>query len=236
MNKNINLYFDLDMTLLYSKKMWTEILHDILKDDGYLMSLDEVKKITHYSIYPWSFPEISTTEFLDGKTWWEKVSSNMAKRIAELSICSLDKAKNLTEKFKDIYLAKDNWCLFDDTITELNYLKTKYNLYVISNHVPEVIQVLKDLNIFKLFNEIYISCYVGWEKPNYNIFKKALKDREKDLNIMVGDNFYCDVMGAIDNGMQAILVRSANIYNYDKYCTNLIEIENIIKEIENENR
>lgn len=47
---------------------------------------------------------------------------------------------------------------------------------------------------------------------------------------MIGDNYNADVQGALNAGINAILVRKENIHNYKNYCSSLEDIFNILED------
>ncbi len=42
--------------------------------------------------------------------------------------------------------------------------------------------------------------------------------------IMVGDSYDADILGAVNAGINAILLRKENSHNYKQYCENLVDI------------
>lgn len=88
---------------------------------------------------------------------------------------------------------------------------------------------MKHLGIREYFAKIYSSANIGYEKPNIKIYEKVLQDLKDAENIiMIGDNYIADIQGAKKAGIEAILVRKANEYNYDKYFATLNELANFI--------
>jgi putative hydrolase of the HAD superfamily len=70
--------------------------------------------------------------------------------------------------------------------------------------------------------KIYSSADIGYEKPNVKIYEKVLLGlSDVDSITMIGDNYNADIQGVKKAGIDAILVRKSNDYNYTKYFTTL---------------
>ena len=89
----------------------------------------------------------------------------------------------------------------------IDYLKSKYELHIITNGFEEVQHVkMKQSQLTEHFNEIITSEKAGVKKPHPQIFELAANQvgvTAKEC-VMIGDDLLCDVEGAIDYGMQAI--------------------------------
>jgi len=107
----------------------------------------------------------------------------------------------------------------------------KYKNIILSNHIPELEEIVKGLGIDKYFIKIYSSGNIGYEKPNSKIYEYVLNDAKINTNecIMIGDNYSSDIQGGTKVGIKSILVRSENKNNYEYYHKDL---RNIIKKIE----
>jgi YjjG family noncanonical pyrimidine nucleotidase len=104
------------------------------------------------------------------------------------------------------YLPKFNH-LFDGTIEILEYLKTKYNLHIITNGFAEIQgNKLDNSYISHYFKTVTNSEMAGVKKPNQKIFEYALNlaEAKKENSIMIGDCIEADVQGALDAGLEAI--------------------------------
>ena len=103
--------------------------------------------------------------------------------------------------------------LFDGAHEILEHLYVKYKLHIITNGFNEVqYKKLDNSGLSKYFDKIITSEAAGVKKPNPKIFKYALDLAEATSkeSIMIGDNWEADIMGAINNGIDAIY------FNYEK--------------------
>jgi HAD superfamily hydrolase (TIGR01549 family) len=116
------------------------------------------------------------------------------------------------------------WHLYDDVIKTLEELiKNGNKNIIISNHIPELNEIVKGLNIEKYFHKIYSSGKIGYEKPNKKFYEYVLNDMKicKENCIIIGDSYESDIMGGKNIGIKSILVRKENINNYELYNKNL---------------
>jgi len=103
--------------------------------------------------------------------------------------------------------------LFEGAHEILEHLYLKYKLHIITNGFNEVqYKKLDNSGLSKYFDKIITSEDAGVKKPNPKIFNFALDLAEATSkeSIMIGDNWEADVMGAINNGLDAIY------FNYEK--------------------
>lgn len=102
--------------------------------------------------------------------------------------------------------------LFPETMSTLIYLKSKgYHLGVISNGITiKQWEKLIRLGLHHFFDEVITSEEAGAEKPDEKIFQQALEKMncKAEKSIMIGNKFSEDIIGALNIGMNAILVNS----------------------------
>ncbi len=101
--------------------------------------------------------------------------------------------------------------LFEGTLEILEHLKPNYKLHIITNGFNEVqYKKIKNSGLSSYFDKIITSEDAGVKKPNSLIFKYALKTINSPAKeaIMIGDNWEADIMGAINNGIDAIYFNS----------------------------
>ena len=84
-------------------------------------------------------------------------------------------------------------------------------VYLLSN-AQEVFTMkeLKDLGIADDFDDIFISSLVGYKKPDPCFFKALIEARHLDVRecLMIGNDLYCDIKGALDVSMDAYYIHS----------------------------
>jgi putative hydrolase of the HAD superfamily len=108
----------------------------------------------------------------------------------------------------------DNNHLFDGAIEVLEYLKSKYNLHIITNGFATVQdKKIKNAALSGYFSTITNSELAGVKKPNSIIFDFAinLANASKENSVMIGDCLDADINGALNAGLDAIFFNEKKI-------------------------
>lgn len=216
--------WDFDSTLAYRNGMWTQSLCNVLERNGYNEYVYDAIKDSFRSGLPWHFPYKAHSEYFNGLGWWDFTNITVAKAV---SAAGIEGEENLclTLQFRDEYLKKSDWYLFEDTKETLEKASMMgYGSIILSNHTPELIDIVRYLGIEGYFSDVISSALAGYEKPDPRIFGLAMRDGSPDGFVMIGDNYTADIRGALDLGIDAVLVRSTNEHDYDKYSENLAGI------------
>jgi putative hydrolase of the HAD superfamily len=223
--------WDFDGTLGYRDGNWSGALHSILLKNGITNIPIEAIKLYLTKGFTWHNTEKSNKELFGNRTWWEYYEEDFSNIFIELGIQE-DASKNISKGIKKEYMDLTKWHIYDDTIKALETaIKKYYRNIILSNHIPELDEIIKGLGIEKYFEKIYSSGNIGYEKPNSKIYEYVLdgeKINKKDC-IIIGDSYSSDIEGGMRMGINSILVRTENKNNYGKYCKDL---ENIMEEIE----
>lgn len=221
---SICLVWDFDNTLAYRDGMWTRSACNILERNGFVDYDLKLLSNVFKTGFPWHFPEKAHIEYFDGCTWWEFANKAISRAFEAIGVKG-KKNDFLTSQFKEEYLKKSEWHLYEDTISSLTRSKEMgYSNIIISNHTPELNELAESLGISKYFDSVTSSALVGYEKPNSKIFAFVIDKLDHDKYIMIGDNYKADVIGALKFGIDAILVRKDNEKNYEKYSRDLYGI------------
>lgn len=228
-----NVIFDFDMTLGFRTTMWTDTVKELLLENNVYATSEQIRPVTHGGVYPWSDPAISHADFFKGRDWWETVSGNIAKGLAENGVCSLPDAEKAMKGLQDRFCDMSYWKLFPDTIGTLDALTSQgYSLALVSNHIPEAREIFNNLGLGAYFSRMVISSEEEYEKPHPEVLSKALGNFSKDKTVLVGDNYFADVLGALQFGMGAVLVRKPNVTGYNYYCKTLEELPALLQRMQ----
>lgn len=115
------------------------------------------------------------------------------------------------------------------TLIELKRMGKK--LYTASNGVYSTqVQRLTNAGILYLFDDIFISEKIGFEKPSIHFFNYCfnnIKNFERDKIIMVGDSISSDIQGAINASIDSCYYK----YNKNLDCSNASYTINDISEL-----
>lgn len=124
------------------------------------------------------------------------------------------------------YLAEGNQ-LFDGIIEMLEKLNLTHKLYIASNGIAITQYTrLKNNNLNKYFEKIFISEEIGSKKPDREFFEIIFKEicvKNKNEVLMIGDTLTSDILGANNAGIDSCLVDIHKISNPEIVPTYKIE-------------
>ncbi len=102
------------------------------------------------------------------------------------------------------------WDLRDDCETVLKELKSRgYKIALVTNSwLRQSKYILKKAGIFKYFDDILISCDLGFGKPNKKIFELMANKLRVKLTecVYVGDRMYADMYGSQQAGLAGVFI------------------------------
>jgi REG-2-like HAD superfamily hydrolase len=128
-----------------------------------------------------------------------------------------EKINNMTNYLIDLYKTSACWVLTFGTVDFLNYLKMQkqfggnFKLGVISNFDSRLDILLRNMKLHQYFDFVLSSYQAGFEKPDRDIFLKAMRMSEmKDLKpyecLHIGDTPVTDYFGAKNAGWHSLMV------------------------------
>ena len=127
---------------------------------------------------------------------------------------NLDLAKQWDGEYLQISPYKTH--LKEGAIDILLYLKTTYQLHIITNGFKEVQHIkLNQCQLAPFFQKIVISEEYGFSKPDIKIFDLAqkLSMAKPHECVMIGDNYETDILGALNAKWKAIYVSDSDKEN-----------------------
>jgi HAD superfamily hydrolase (TIGR01662 family) len=128
------------------------------------------------------------------------------------------------------YVNPARWKLFDDVVPCLTVLSAQgWRHSILSNHVPELGQIVRSLGIAAHFVAVFNSAETGVEKPNPQAFRNVLASIGEARDVwMVGDSIAADAKGAKSVGLRSILVRNPHP-DADLFCESLRDVANVLQ-------
>jgi putative hydrolase of the HAD superfamily len=121
--------------------------------------------------------------------------------------------------------------LYPNCIETLELLNKKgFQLYILTNGFVEVqYRKIEKSGIYPYFTKIFTSEELGFQKPNKEIFRKALQKANANTedSIMIGDDLEVDILGAREAGIDQIYVN----YNRTPHNQSITHEINDLKEI-----
>lgn len=118
------------------------------------------------------------------------------------------------KKYNEIYLKTVNKAIiFDDSEPCLKELKRRgHKLYVLTNGPESQRKKIEECTVYGLFEKVYISCEIGYGKPNLKAYEYIIKDLncKPESCTMIGDNLENDCIAAERAGINAIQIVRGN--------------------------
>ncbi|WP_010274591.1 HAD family hydrolase [Paenibacillus senegalensis] len=232
MDRTKMIFWDFDGTLGYRKNgMWGASMLEALKqyDPGTALTAPSFRNFL-LTGFPWHHPEQAYLPVRSADEWWTPILHKFSAGFSHYGIPQAD-AEQLAMKTRSIFLDLQQWTLFEDTKETLQEMKERgWKQGILSNHVPELKEIVKSLGILDYFDCFINSALVGYEKPNAEIFKAASKQAGDPEQIwMVGDNPEADIRGAESVGWNAILIRNQDHMDVRFSCPTLTEVIEIVE-------
>jgi putative hydrolase of the HAD superfamily len=124
----------------------------------------------------------------DDKEWWRELVDRVFDQIAP-SLSEFDR-DNFFEVAYEHFAEPGVWELYPEVPEVLEQLRPRFELAVISNFDGRLRLILQHLGISKYFAHVFISSELGADKPDPEIFRRALKIMRLDANevLHVGDD------------------------------------------------
>ncbi len=146
-------------------------------------------------------PAIDGPRENDDKGWWRELVDHVFDEVAP-SLRELDR-DNFFEIAYEHFAEAGVWKLYPEVLDVLEQLRERFQLAVISNFDGRLRLILQNLGISKYFSNVFISSELGADKPDPEIFRRALKVMHLDANevLHVGDDPERDWKAAKEAGL-----------------------------------
>lgn len=146
----------------------------VAREVGLSLDADKLDRAFHsaWKQMP-SRPAIDGPREDDDKGWWrelvELIFADMAPNVADLD------RDNFFEVAYEHFAEAGVWELYSDVIEVLEELQPRMQLAVVSNFDGRLRMILEQLGISKFFSYVFVSSEVGADKPDPEIFRRAVK-------------------------------------------------------------
>lgn len=144
---------------------------------------------------------------------------DMFKRFYESILKEFNYSKNIADKIAyDRTYKFDKYTLYENIYKELDELKNRYILILLTDNWPCVINYLKEYNLYNYFKKIYVSSFYGVEKKDGVFFDYAINDFEiKPGEALFIDDNESNLDVAIKKGLDVMLMDRDDEVNQSKY-------------------
>ncbi|CAK9249931.1 unnamed protein product [Sphagnum jensenii] len=120
--------------------------------------------------------------------------------------------------------------LFPEAIETLEYLRTQYDMHIITNGFEEIQGVkIRQSRLEDYFRHIFISEKIGHQKPEKEIFLHAMQasGASPENSLMIGDNMQTDIAGAQSVGMDQVFFNPQGLKTRDKATYEIRELKEL---------
>jgi putative hydrolase of the HAD superfamily len=137
----------------------------------------------------------------DDKGWWRELVELIFAGVAP-GISELDR-DNFFEVAYEHFAEAGVWQLYPDVLEVLEKIKPRFQLAVVSNFDGRLRMILEQLGASKFFSHIFVSSEIGADKPDPEIFRRAIKfmNLRADEVLHVGDDAERDWRAAEQAGL-----------------------------------
>lgn len=199
-----HILFDLDHTLWDFEKNSEETIYT-LYDQFELAGFGKFDSTSFYRKYKF-VNAVMWDLYNKGKINQKELRENRFKKtLTGLGLEEHEVPAGLSEAYTDLCPTKK--AVFPHTYEVLQYLQPKYSLHIITNGFKEVQHVkMASSELHGYFKEIVTSECCGYKKPDRRMFEHLLNrlDVKAEDCLMIGDNFECDIEGAMACGIDQV--------------------------------
>jgi putative hydrolase of the HAD superfamily len=156
----------------------------------------------------------------DDKDWWRELVDLVVNEVAP-SLNELDR-DNFFEIAYEHFAEAGVWELFPEVLEVLENLAPRFQLAVVSNFDGRLRMILEQLGVSKFFRWVFISSELGADKPDPEIFRRALKviDLQAKEVLHVGDD--------PDRDWRAATAAGLSIFELDRKRNSLRDLLSIL--------
>jgi putative hydrolase of the HAD superfamily len=124
----------------------------------------------------------------DDKEWWRELVELIFADVAP-AINELDR-DNFFEIAYQHFAEAGVWQLYPDVMEVLETLRPRFRLAVVSNFDGRLRMILEQLSISKFFSHVFVSSEIGADKPDPEIFRRAVRFMNLNANevLHIGDD------------------------------------------------
>jgi putative hydrolase of the HAD superfamily len=216
------IFFDAVGTLLYLTKSVGE--HYALVGGEIGLKLDAYE-LNRAFLAAWKQmpprPPIDGPRENDDRDWWRELVDLVLNQVAP-SLGELDR-DNFFEIAYEHFAERGVWELYPEVVDVLTNLQSQFQLAVLSNFDGRLRFILEHLGVAKFFKHVFISSELGADKPDPEIFRRALKLRElkPDQVLHVGDD--------PERDWQAAKAAGLSVFKLDREKNSLRDLITLLK-------
>ena len=189
---------------------------------------EEVVPLLSYGL-PWHEPDVTHRHLSSPELWWEHVEQAIAAKFAALGYEERH-LRPLARLTRDAYVNPSRWTTVDGAASALNSLRcAKWVNVIVTNHVPEVADIVRSLRLEDYVAKIFCSAALGIEKPHPEFLPTVLAALPWSSEVwVIGDSDIADISPAHALGLRTVLVGGGTSASADACVDDLSEIPDVI--------
>jgi putative hydrolase of the HAD superfamily len=207
--------WDFDGTLAERPGHWSSCMVDVLEPlwPGHGLTAEAIE-VHLRAGFPWQDTTVDRRHLTDPDAWWSALHPVLRAAYLRAGVPDTladDAASAVRIRFSDV----SAWRVIDGALDALSALQAAgARQAVLSNHVPELPQIVDALGLGGFFDRVFTSAAIGWEKPHPQIFSYAITELGNPPEVwLIGDNPVADLKGATAAGIRAVLVEGSYLAN-----------------------
>jgi len=200
-------FWDFDGTLATRPGSWGRCLAQSLAAVSSRRLTEHDLRPHLHSGFPWHRPAVGHEQLTDPTRWWAALQPVFANAYLEAGV-DADVAHAAAASVRALYIDPRFWQVEPQAHEALGICRSHgWRQAIVSNHVPELADLVDALGLASHMEAIVCSAEVGWEKPHSRIFAEAMmRMGAPDVAWMLGDSATADIEGARRAGLNAHLV------------------------------
>ena len=156
--------------------------------------------------YPWHFHEVAHEHLNDPDDWWAALQPGLMTAAVAGGLDEVE-AEEVAAEVRWCYTVPDAFRLYDDTTEALSmFREAGWRQAIVSNHCPELEELVDGLGIGAFFERVFSSACTGYEKPHPRSIVLAMEHLEVESAWMLGNSAKSDVGGANAAGIPSVLI------------------------------
>jgi putative hydrolase of the HAD superfamily len=156
--------------------------------------------------FPWHEPTVPHPHLNQSEAWWAAVEQLLVRACVAAGLDERS-SRLVGSEARRTYGSPGSFVLYPDAVPALELLLEQgWHHAILSNHIPELPEIVADLGLSPYFEMVASSATIGYDKPHPMAFRSVLEELQPTTAWMVGDNPDADVAGAEAVGIPAVLV------------------------------
>lgn len=169
--------WDFDGTLATRDGDWSQCIVDMIRRHHPEQCATRAMIKPHLQTgFPWHKPDKPHLDICDADTWWRQLYPVFVDAVTSVTSLPRADATRVAEAVRAEYLRSTAWRVYPDVVPCLSSLRAQgWSHIILSNHVPELAELIDAIGLSSEFVAIYSSAQHGYEKPHPEAFRTVLR-------------------------------------------------------------